>query len=162
MGVEPEYMLGIRGPCYFCGFVVIGAAIPAQYGRPSLGLMNTKGTTTVDFVAKGVTPDEWRVVLVEEGPWSRSVEAELRRVQERLYECIDAALDGQFAKKFPESNGAKIVIQLDCYNVPGAEVADFFDTFSKGVFFTNDYKDALVQCRFVKGISFEVNFDSIH
>lgn len=124
--------------------------------------MRKEATTVVDFVAKGESPDEWKMVLVEEGPWSNAIETQLRRVQERLYECIDAALDGQLAEKFPESSGKKIVVQLDCYNLPRDEVAEFFDKFSEGVFSTADYEKALQQNKFVKGISFEVNFDSIH
>lgn len=124
--------------------------------------MSKESTTVVDFIARGDSPGEWRMVLVEEGPWSSSIEAQLRRVQNRLYECVDAALDGQLAEKFPESSGQKIVIQLDCYNLPKEEVSEFFGKFSKGVFSTDDYREALEQSEFVKGISFEVNFDSIH
>jgi hypothetical protein len=42
--------------------------------------MNTERTTVVDFVAEGSTPNEWKMVLVEEGPWVGSVEEQLRRV----------------------------------------------------------------------------------
>jgi len=121
----------------------------------------TERTTVVDFVAKGDTPDEWKMVLVEEGPWADPVDAELRRVQERLYGTIDAALDGQLAEKFPESRGKKIIVQLDCYNCPGTEVAEFFDRFSKGVFATADYKQALDKSQFVSGITFRLNLETI-
>jgi hypothetical protein len=124
--------------------------------------MGNERTTVVDFVAKGATPDEWKMVLVEEGPWTGAIEAQLKRVQERLYGCVDAALDGQLAEKFPESNGKTIVIQLDCYNLPKSEVAAFFDKFSGGIFSTPDYRQALEESQFVKGISFEVNFDFTH
>ncbi len=102
------------------------------------------------------------MVLVEEGPWASDIEKQLRRVQERLYQCVDAALDGQLAEKFPESSGKEIVIQLDCYNLPREDVAEFFDNFSHGVFLISDYKKALKESSFVNGIRFEVNFDSIH
>lgn len=118
--------------------------------------------TTVDFIAQGASPDEWKMVLVEEGPWVGPIEAQLRRVQERLYDCIDAALDGKLAEKFPESSGKKVVIQLDCYNLPREEVSEFFDNFSKGVFSVDDYKKALAQSKFVSSISLEANFESIH
>jgi hypothetical protein len=124
--------------------------------------MNIKSSTTIDFVVKGLTADEWRIVLVEVGPWSTSTEAQLKRIQERLYGCIDAALDGKLAEEFPESNGKKIVIQLDCYNVPVPQTAEFFERFSNGVFSTGDYREALKKSPIVKGVSFEVNFDSIN
>lgn len=124
--------------------------------------MANERTTVVDFVARGDTPDEWKMVLVEEGPWTGPVSDQLRRIQDRLYGCLDAALDGQLAEKFPESAGKKIVIRLDCYNVPKAEVSDFFSKFSEGVLSLPDYKNALGQNSQVAGIEFEILFDSIH
>lgn len=124
--------------------------------------MSGESTTIVDFVAKGRAPNEWKMVLVEEGPWSGSIEDQLRRIQERMYGCIDAALDGQLAGNFPESKGKRVVIQLDCYNVPKAEVEDFFHSFSAGALVQADYRRALEQNEFVQDIGFEINFDNIH
>lgn len=119
-----------------------------------------KESTTVDFVARGESPEQWQMVLVEEGPWVSPIEDELRRVQGRLYGCIDAALDGLLAEKFPESCGKDIVVRLDCYNVSEKDVSDFFDRFSRGVFLGSDYKSALEQSEFVRSIAFVVNFDT--
>lgn len=102
------------------------------------------------------------MVLVEEGPWPGSIDDQLRRIQERMYGCIDAALDGQLAEKFPKSKGKNVVVQLDCYNVPKAEVKEFFDRFSRGVLVTDDYRKAIKKNQFVENISFEINFDSTH
>ena len=122
----------------------------------------TERTSVVDFVARGKTPDQWKMVLVEEGPWVDPVDDQLRRIQERIYDCIDAALDGQLAASFPESRGKDIVIQLDCYNLPRPDVEDFFTRFTEGVFVIEDYRNALERSRFVRSISFEINFDNIH
>ena len=124
--------------------------------------MIVERTTVVDFVARGDAPDEWRMVLVEEGPWVDAIDNQVRRVQARLYGCIDAALEGQLAEKFPESNGKKVVIQLDCYNLPKTEVAEFFERFAKGVFSTPAYKQALENNRFVTDISFHAKFESFN
>lgn len=115
-------------------------------------------TTNVDFVAKGGAPGEWKMVLVE-GPWRGSIDDQLHRVQERMFGCIDAALDGQLAERFPESRGGRVTVQLDCYNVPRDEVEAFFQRFSSGVFFVGDYRQALAASEFVQGIGFEVNFE---
>ena len=124
--------------------------------------MSSERTTVVDFIVEGESPDEWKMVLVEEGPWAGPVEENMRRIQERLYGTLDAALDGNLAEKFPQSSGKHIVIRLDCYNVPRTEVAFFFKSFAEGVLSLDDYKMALGKSEFVKGISFEVNFDSIN
>jgi hypothetical protein len=124
--------------------------------------MSVERTTVVDFVAKGDSPDEWKMVLVEEGPWSGSIADRLRRIQERMYGCIDAALDGQLAARFPDSKGKRVIVQLDCYNVPRVEVEDFFQCFSSEVLSLDDYRQALEHSAFVQGIGFDISFDSIH
>lgn len=63
--------------------------------------------TIVDFVTKGPTDDVWSMVLVESGPWEFPVETGLRNLQQRLYGCLDAALEGGLAAKFPDSLGKK-------------------------------------------------------
>lgn len=115
----------------------------------------------IDFVAQGDVPDEWRLVLVEQGPWADTTH-ELSRLQDRLYNCIDAILDGQLAAKFPETRNARVVIQIDCYDVPETEVSEFFGKFSEGVFQIPDYKKALEQCEQARGIGFTINFDHLH
>jgi hypothetical protein len=124
--------------------------------------MSKENTTVVDFIARGDTAEEWKMVLVEQGPWTGSIESELSRLQERLYGTIDVALDGKLAEKFPESKGKKIIIRLDGYNLPKVEVAEFFDRFSQGVCSTSDYQLALRGNPFVRGISFEARVESIN
>lgn len=124
--------------------------------------MNDERTTYIDFVAKGDSPEVWKIVLVEQGPWSGSIDDQLRRIQDRLYGCVDAALDGQLAGRFSESKGKDIVIRLDCYNVPREEVEEFFYSFSKGIFAIDDYREALDRSSFARSIDFEISFDSIH
>jgi hypothetical protein len=122
--------------------------------------MNSAGTFVVDFVAKGVNDDEWRMVLVEEGPWkSPLLEDELRRLQNRLYDCIDAAIDGQLAERFPQTARKRLVIQVDGYHLPEADVRDFFDRFTAGVLATPDYRKAMLESPYVADIAFELNLD---
>jgi len=116
--------------------------------------------TVVDFVAKGETPNTWRMVLVEEGPWDE-ITNELRRLQNRLYDCVDAALDGQVYKKFPATKGKVMVIQLDGYNLPREQVSEFFESFSKNVLKLEDYANSLEGNEFINGLEFSLNLDSI-
>lgn len=116
-------------------------------------------TTLVDFVTRNPSLDEWKMVLVEEGPWGRPLDRQLRRLQERLYGCVDAALDGKFAEQFPDSKGKRVVVRLDCYNLPRDEVEAFFNRFSTGVMSLADYREALDGSTFVSELAFEINFD---
>jgi len=122
----------------------------------------TRKTITVDFVAKSATSSEWRMVLVETGPWQGPLDDHLRALQDRLYDCIDAALDGQLEGKFPESKGKRLVVQVDCYNIPRDAVEPFFDEFSTGVFTAGDYQDATRKNPYVSSIEFAITFDSVH
>ncbi|MGY1410538.1 hypothetical protein ACW5EG_13320 [Luteimonas sp. A611] len=111
------------------------------------------GEITVDFIAK----DPWQMVLVEEGPW-KDVPASLTKLQERLYSCLDAAIDGQLVEQFPESSGQLITLRVDCYGVPRAETEEFFDRFSSSALQLPDYKTGLATSPHVSGIQFAINF----
>jgi hypothetical protein len=113
---------------------------------------------TVDFIVK--EPDEllWRMVLVEEGPWpSKDTEGNPRRIQGRLYHCLDVALDGGLWRLYPDSYGKLVVVQLDCYNIPERDVREFFEQFSAGALSAPDYAAALKSTPYLSGLSFELN-----
>lgn len=115
----------------------------------------------MDFIVRGHTQDEWRMVLVEQGPWSATVDDELRRIQSRLYGCLEAILDGQLAQKFPETVGKQIVVQLDCYDVPRGEVAAFFDRFASGVLQLEGFRAHVESRKFVDGVTFALFFENL-
>lgn len=117
----------------------------------------------VNFIARDGDASQWQMVLVEEGPWAESeIELNLRRVQDRLYGCLDAALDGELAKLYPESIGKSVLIRLDCYNVPESEMKEYFRRFSENVFDISEYRTALADCKYVRGIALELNCSQIH
>ena len=122
-------------------------------------MKNQEHSFNVDFVAEG-SAGEWIMVLVEQGPWHNLEEQELYRIQTRLYDCLEAALDGQVAHRFPESKGKSIKIRLDCYDLPKEKISLFFLRFTNGVLDTPDYISATVGNKWVKDISFEINFDT--
>lgn len=124
-------------------------------------MTETAETFIIDFVARGGSPDEWKVVLVEQGPWRVPATQQLLGLQNRLYDSIDAVLDGQVAETFPETKGGKITVQLDCYDLPDQEVREFFSRFSAGVFQIPDYRNALKNSQYAQSISFELNMDSV-
>ena len=74
-----------------------------------------------------------------------------------MYACIDAALQGQLAKEFPDSTGKKITIQLDGYALPEEPVRAFFSAFSGGALLATDYQEALASGEFVASIEFTLD-----
>lgn len=121
--------------------------------------MNNSQNFVVDFVVKGDTPDVMKMVLVEEGDWS-DIDGRLHSLQQRMYDCIDAAIDGQLLKLFPETLGKKIIISVDFYGAPYQRASDFFDQFSKGVLLIPSYSNALKENDFIKAIGFEAEFNN--
>ena len=109
---------------------------------------------TIDFI----TRNPWQMVLVEEGPWT-DVEENFRRLQDRLYSCVEAAIDGELARIYPESSGATVTIRLDGYSLPEPEAQDFFRAFSSSVLELPDYKASLAKSPHVSGIKFVGHFE---
>lgn len=116
----------------------------------------------VDFVARGHAPGEpWLMVLVESGPWDeREVESNLRRIQARMYDCVDAALEGRLADRFPDSRGQNVVVRLDGYDLPEAAVRDFFERFASAALQLPDYAAALESSTAVSSLAFDLQLDT--
>jgi hypothetical protein len=116
------------------------------------------GETKINFVAFDDSRDACLMVLVE-GPWTESTEDHLRALQERIYGCLDAALDGQLAEQFPQAIGKTVVVRLDCYDVPRIDVDEFFGRFVAGVSTLPDY--ATEGSSYVADFCFELNHCSL-
>ena len=114
--------------------------------------------TIVDFVAKGSEPDMWRLVLVEHGPWHDPI-TQLEKLQNRLYDCIDALIDGTLIDQFPNIWTKSAMIQIDAYNTDSKSLEDFFTSFSDSIFQIEDYKVALKESDFVNKIAFSLNLE---
>jgi hypothetical protein len=113
---------------------------------------------TVDFVARDQPHGGWSLVLVEQGPWDGDeVPEQLRRIQDRLYTCLDAALNGAVVEKLPDARDKPLLIRLDAYNVSTSELREFFRNFSEQVPLLPDYARALSAQQFFPSISFELN-----
>ena len=122
--------------------------------------MTDSQTVVIDFVVRGKSADVMKIVLVEEGDWS-DIDSRLRKLQQRMYGCVDAAIYGQLAEKFPETIGKKIIVSVDFYDSPRIDADEFFERFSKNVFSLSPYGDALKKSRFVDEVFFEANFETL-
>lgn len=113
----------------------------------------------IDFIARGDSEQEWKLLLVEEGPW-QDLDSELRRLQDRVYNCLEAALDGHVAEQFPGSIRSAIVIQLDGYDLPDEPVSAFWRRFSSQVLSIPDFAQAFASNEFVSDFKFELNLST--
>jgi hypothetical protein len=112
----------------------------------------------VNFIAFNEARDTCQMVLVE-GPWEGDFEDHMRILQDRMFGCLEAALDGQLAVQFPEARGLNVVIRVDCYDVPLDEVKAFLGRFTDGISTMSDYSTD--RSSYVRQFLFEVNFDTV-
>ncbi len=109
----------------------------------------------IDLITETPETGAFNLILVEEGPWpSGSEESQLRRLQDRLYDCVDAAVDGHIAERYPQSRGRPIVIRLDAYDLPVSVVEPFFRRFSDHVQASAEIAEAVRAGGYVKSLSF--------
>ncbi len=112
----------------------------------------------VNFIAFDKARDACLMVLVEEN-WTKETKDHLRALQDRMFGCLEAALDGQLAEQFPESVGKRIVVRIDCYDVPRHEVDEFVTRFAAGISELPDFSSK--HSPYIAGYAFEVNHDSL-
>ncbi len=112
----------------------------------------------IDLVTEHPETGVFAIILVETGPWALGTEdAELRRIQGRLYDCVDVAVDGHLAAKYPNSRGRTVRIQLDTYDIPEELVRPFFSRFADHVSTWPEIQQAIQAKQNVKSVAFEYN-----
>jgi hypothetical protein len=79
----------------------------------------------------------------------------LREVQSRLYEAVEAVLQGKIAELYPESAGRRIHLRLCCYDLPREPLDQFFARF---VEIMRTHPEWKAQC---KVIEFEIRHDTL-
>lgn len=70
----------------------------------------------IDLITHDPRTDEFALILVEDGPWSEEASDWnecLSRIQARIFDAIDVAIDGHLAKIYPESKGKRVRVQID-------------------------------------------------
>ena len=114
---------------------------------------------TVDLVTYDPKRDAFVLVVVEQGPWpADAIEPSLRRLQNTLSACIDAAVDGGVAQKYPESGGKLVVILLDCYDTPRDQSEQMLFRVAEYAHSSADIQRAINEKRYVGGLDFEFNW----
>ena len=135
------------------------AALASLFGSGSKG-----GTEQVkiDLVTEHPESGQFAIILVEVGPWPPNTEeAQLRRIQDRLYGCVDVAVDGHLAAKYPNSKGRPVRIQLDGYDIPEHLIRPFFEKFAKHISTWPDVQQQIQAHQYVQSLEFEYNARAI-
>jgi hypothetical protein len=95
------------------------------------------------------------VYLVEEGPWPENDagwSTRLRELQNRLYDAVDAVVDGDLAGRFPDLQGNAVRIQVDSPSGCPTQLQAFVDRFGEALDDPGEYRDAIAKSAFVSGL----------
>jgi hypothetical protein len=114
-----------------------------------------KTETTLDLVTYDPKSDEFVLYLVEDGPWPSS-DPEwrecLKRIQERIFDAVNAAVDGGVAKKFPDSKGKPVRVQLDAPHGTPARVEEMIAAVRRFLADDEEYRKAIAESPYVKAV----------
>lgn len=81
----------------------------------------------IDVIAHDSKTDEVTLIMLEPRPWD-GAEERLFQLQEKINAYLSFALDGEMAEAYPQFDGKKIRLQLDCVGMPPSEVVGFLST----------------------------------
>ena len=112
----------------------------------------------IDLVTYDPKRDAHILVMVEQndgGTYS------LQRLQQRLYDFVDIAVDGFLAEQYPESRGKSVVIRLDCYDTPRDECERLFFRFAEHIHASSWIQSAIAERGHIKDIDFEFTWNRV-
>ena len=78
----------------------------------------------IDIIAEDANTNEVTLIMLESRPWDGS-ELRLFQLQEKINAYLSFALDGEMAEAYPQFDGKKLRLQLDCVGMPGNDVVGF-------------------------------------
>jgi hypothetical protein len=112
------------------------------------------GSVTFNIVS--TRPDgEYCLYLVEEPPVEVEFIDRLRAIQSRLYEAVEAVIQGKVAELYPESAGRRVHIRLSCFDLPREPLDQFFARFTK---IMRTHEEWRVPCEIIE---FEITHDTL-
>jgi len=88
----------------------------------------------IDLLAHDSKTGEVALIMLEERPWDGS-ELRLFQLQEKINAYLSFALDGEMAEAYPQFDGQKIRLQLDCLGMPGSDVVGFLSAVREQIAF---------------------------
>jgi hypothetical protein len=110
---------------------------------------------TLDLVTFDPRNDEFVLYLVEDGPWPDSEHNWaicLRRIQARVYDAMDVAIDGHLARQFPDSTGKKVRVEVDSPSGCPCELEDLIAALNVSIARDGQYRHAISVSPHIRGL----------
>ena len=112
-------------------------------------------SATIDLITETSETGEFALILVEDGPWPED-DTEwtrcLSRIQSRIYDAVDVAIDGHLAAKYPDSKGRAVRVQIDSPNGLPSALAKLVAKMKAHFETDGEYSNAIRQSPFFQGL----------
>lgn len=112
--------------------------------------------TSIDLITESPSTGEFALILVEDGPWpgeNSDWEDCLSRIQNRIYDAMDVAIDGHLIAKYPDAQGKEVRVQIDSpHGVPKRLmelITNLRNQLNQG---ENEYSKAIKQSKFIQSL----------
>jgi hypothetical protein len=91
----------------------------AEFGEP--GVENAK---MVDLITLDPGVDKVVLVMIERRPWGASP-LQFRQIEEKINRYMGYVLDGFLAEQYPQYEGKRVRLRLDCAEAPHGDAVRF-------------------------------------
>lgn len=97
----------------------------SEFGAP--GVENPK---VVDLISVDPASDKVVLTMIERRPWGASPQ-QFQQIEEKINRYLGYALDGFLAEHYPEHEGKRVQIRLECAEEPHGEAVLFVKAASR-------------------------------
>ena len=91
----------------------------AEFGQP--GVENAK---VIDLITLDAATDKVVLVMIERRPWGASSQ-QFGQIEEKINRYLGYVLDGYLAEHYPQYEGRRVTIRLDCAEEPHGDAVGF-------------------------------------
>jgi len=110
---------------------------------------------TIDTITYDPTRDEFVLYLVEDGPWPNDDsdwDQCLARIQNRIFDAFDTAVDGHLQKKYSDSLGKSIRIQIDSPHGTPKQLSNLITKIKQYIDTNDEYSKAIKSSPYIQGL----------
>ena len=91
----------------------------AEFGEPGV-----ENATLMDLIEVDPVSADVVLVMIERRPWGTDPR-QVRQIEEKINRYLAYALDGHLAEHYPQYQGKRVAIRLDCAEAPTGEALRF-------------------------------------
>ena len=117
--------------------------------------MSDRTAIKVDTVTYDPKNDEYVLYFVENGPWPdapAALQGLLGEIQNKVFDAMDAAIDGSVVRVYPDSLGKKVRIQVDSPGGCPAQLEELIVKIDNYINETKQYATAIESSPCITGL----------